>query len=51
MERTGVKLDETYLRDYATDLDKQIDGLRRQIVEFAGIEFNVNSPSSLGSVV
>ncbi len=51
MERSGVKLNTNELAGYANVLAAQIDDLEREIVQLAGVEFNVSSPKQLGPIL
>ena len=51
MENAGVKLNTTVLKEYASVLQKQIIQLEKEIIEFAGEEFNVASPKQLGVIL
>jgi DNA polymerase I len=52
MERTGVKVDLTCLREFASGLRKEMNGLESQIRALAGEpELNVSSPKQVGDVL
>ncbi len=51
MERTGVKLDDAYLKDLSTELYKRIRELETAICEAAGHSFNIGSTQQLGNVL
>ena len=51
MERNGVKIDEQFLNDYAQKLNEEILGIRTNIFETVGHEFNLDSPKQLGEVL
>ena len=51
MEHTGCQLDCQLLQQMSAQLGEQIDGLRSQIFQLAGEEFNVNSPKQLGTIL
>lgn len=51
MENAGVKLNSSELRDYAVVLREQLIQLEKEIIELAGVEFNVSSPKQLGIVL
>ncbi|MDR3308279.1 MAG: DNA polymerase I [Coriobacteriales bacterium] len=51
MERLGMNVDTTVLRDLSHSLTQTIDGLRAQAVEAAGEEFNLDSPKQLGAIL
>ncbi|MFD2100783.1 DNA polymerase I [Flagellimonas iocasae] len=51
MEREGINLDEDFLKDLSTALDKDIKDLEQKIYEQAGEEFNIASPKQLGDIL
>ena len=51
MEFTGVSIDVPTLKDYAVVLNKEVDGIEKEIKEIAGVDFNVASPKQLGEVL
>ena len=51
MEWTGVRLDLDALKVLSTDLTKELKGLESEIIELAGMEYNVNSPKQTGEVL
>ena len=51
MERRGVKLDKEVLQREAEKTQEEIGTLESKIQEYAGREFNVNSPSQVGVVL
>lgn len=51
MERTGVRLNEDYLKEYAVTLREDIISLEKEIYELAGTEFNISSPRQLGEIL
>ena len=52
MERNGVKVDLTCLREFASGLRKEMNGLESQIRSLAGEpELNVSSPKQVGDVL
>ncbi|MGN0852083.1 MAG: DNA polymerase I [Kiritimatiellia bacterium] len=48
MERAGVQIDVAALRQYGTELDREIVGLAAEIKAVAGAEINLDSPRQLG---
>ena len=50
MEHEGIAIDSDALRDYSTQLDKEVVELAREVFEAAGQEFNLNSPKQLGEI-
>jgi DNA polymerase-1 len=51
MEWEGVRIDEKFLNDYSTELQKDITVLEQAICELAGEKFNVDSPKQLGVIL
>lgn len=51
MERHGVKLDQTYLKELETEFDTEISLLKTEIFEMAGEEFNLNSTQQLAVIL
>jgi DNA polymerase-1 len=51
MENAGVKLNVAELNSYAVVLRSQIIQLEKEIIELAGVEFNVSSPKQLGLIL
>ena len=47
MERTGVFIDESQLRQYSKDIQLKLNQLEQQIHELAGEKFNIASPKQL----
>ncbi|MDR2384575.1 MAG: DNA polymerase I [Tannerella sp.] len=51
MEHTGVKLDTQALEHYSVVLSEKLDALIKEIYEFAGTEFNINSTKQVGEIL
>ncbi len=51
MQDRGIKLDQDWLKDLSTKLDKRIKQLIKQIHKLAGKEFNISSPKQLSEVL
>lgn len=51
MEVSGIKIEETELEAYGKVVSQMIDGLTQEIYDFAGEEFNINSPKQLGIIL
>ena len=51
MERWGISLDTQLLSEMSQRLGSQLEVLKKQIIDHAGHEFNINSPAQLGSVL
>jgi DNA polymerase-1 len=51
MEREGISMDATALKEYGSKLSVSIDELEQKIYEQAGEKFNINSPKQLGVIL
>ncbi|WP_026893775.1 DNA polymerase I [Clostridiisalibacter paucivorans] len=51
MEYTGFKVDSNKLKELGKEFDEKIDGLKKNIYELSGEEFNINSPKQLGVIL
>ncbi|MDE6624984.1 MAG: DNA polymerase I [Lachnospiraceae bacterium] len=51
MEREGIRVDGSALKEYGEMLGAQVVQLEQQIYEAAGTKFNINSPKQLGEVL
>ena len=51
MERAGVRIDVAHLQAMSRDMERQIQGLTREIHAMAGGEININSPIQLREVL
>lgn len=51
MEDRGIKVDIELLRRMSKEMGSQIDELEKKIYAAAGQEFNINSPSQLGTIL
>lgn len=51
MEKRGVRVDRTALEEYSQKLESRIQELHDSIIEYAGKNFNINSPKQLGPVL
>ncbi|MGA9531121.1 MAG: DNA polymerase I [Anaerolineales bacterium] len=51
MELAGIRLDDSFLADFAGQLESRLSEIERQIYEQAGREFNINSPQQLSEVL
>ena len=51
MEREGVLVDESVLKNYAVTLRETIISLEQEIYSLAGQEFNISSPKQLGDIL
>ena len=51
MELNGIKVDRDYLVNLSKELEGRIENIRNRIYAIAGVEFNINSPKQLASVL
>lgn len=51
MEKTGIKIDRDYFAKYNAELLEKIDGLKTEIYDLAGEEFNIASPKQLSEIL
>ncbi|MDD4644855.1 MAG: DNA polymerase I, partial [Bacteroidales bacterium] len=51
MERSGIRLDTVTLADISLGLAEEIQSLEKEIIDLAGVKFNVASPKQLGEVL
>lgn len=51
MERSGIRVDTLTLADISLGLSEEIQTLGKEIIDLAGISFNVASPKQLGEVL
>ncbi len=51
MENTGIKVDASYLKEVAKNLEKQMVEVEDEIYQMAGSKFNIMSPSQLANVL
>lgn len=51
MEKEGIGVDKNALAEYGRSLSESIVSLEKQIYEYAGEEFNINSPKQLGVIL
>lgn len=51
MEKKGVKIDVAFLKELSTSYHKELSKLEKKIWEYAGVEFNINSPKQLGEIL
>jgi DNA polymerase I len=51
LERAGIALDQSALREIAVEVDAAVERLQREIFEIAGEEFNLGSPQQLGRIL
>jgi len=51
IEQEGITIDSSALQEYSKELDITLIELERQIKEYAGIPFNLDSPKQLGEVL
>lgn len=51
MENQGVKIDVDYLKKLSAEYHRDLEKIQEKIWEFAGEEFNINSPKQLGEIL
>jgi DNA polymerase I len=51
MELEGIKIDVDGLKKYSAELEQDILELQQKIIEFAGMDFNIDSPKQLGDIL
>jgi DNA polymerase-1 len=51
IEREGIAIDSDFLKSYSEQLGMQLIQLESDIKQFAGLDFNVDSPKQLGDVL
>lgn len=51
MEWAGVRLDLDALKQLSVQLTEELIGVEKEIIEMAGMDFNVNSPKQIGEVL
>ncbi|MCF8367703.1 MAG: DNA polymerase I [Bacteroidales bacterium] len=51
MEAEGVKLDQYTLTEYSKQLARELGEIQKEILDMAGLDFNISSPKQLGEVL
>jgi len=51
MEKTGICVDVQYLRKLSEEYHEKTAGFEKKIYEYAGAEFNINSPKQIGEIL
>lgn len=51
MDSKGVKIDKAFLKDLSKTYHTELSKLESKIWEYAGVEFNINSPKQLGEIL
>ena len=51
MELEGIKIDVPTLNAYSDELERDIVETQKKIIEFAGTDFNIDSPKQLGDIL
>ena len=51
MERAGISIDATFLKELSKDLEKRAADIATDIHKLAGREFNIGSPKQLGEIL
>jgi DNA polymerase-1 len=51
MEREGVNIDESFLKELSKMMEAELEAFTEKIYRFAGEEFNINSPQQLSTIL
>jgi DNA polymerase-1 len=51
MEIEGIKINESFLNDYSKELETELTQFEKDILQLAGLSFNISSPKQLGEVL
>ncbi len=51
MEKSGIKLNTQFLQNLSEEKHKELEILEKKIWEYAGGEFNINSPKQMGEIL
>ncbi|MEK7184963.1 MAG: DNA polymerase, partial [Patescibacteria group bacterium] len=51
MDTKGVKIDTTFLGELSKTYHTELSKLEKKIWEYAGVQFNINSPKQLGEII
>ncbi len=51
MSKRGMRMDRKYLEDFSERIKIKLTDLEKEILEIAGVEFNLNSPKQLSQVL
>lgn len=51
MEKEGIKVDSSFLESFLVDVKESLNELTQKIYDLATVEFNINSPKQLGTVL
>jgi len=51
MDAKGVKIDVPFLKNLSETYHAELSKLEKKIWEYAGVEFNINSPKQLGEII
>lgn len=51
MELEGIKLDVASLEKYSSELEQEIQAVQTKIIDYAGTDFNIDSPKQLGDIL
>ena len=51
MDTKGVKIDVSFLKNLSETYHAELSKLEKKIWEYAGVEFNINSPKQLGEII
>lgn len=51
MQEVGAKIDVEYMKDLSKTYHKELEKISKQIIKYAGEEFNIASPKQLGEIL
>jgi DNA polymerase-1 len=51
METRGIRIDTAFFRDMSESFSRELEAIEKEIYAEAGVEFNINSPQQLGSIL
>jgi len=51
VEYEGVRINKEFLEEYSVKLGGMIEGIKKEIYEMAGVDFNIGSPKQVGQVL
>ncbi|MFI3301151.1 MAG: DNA polymerase I [Candidatus Gastranaerophilales bacterium] len=51
MEYNGIFIDTKYLEELSKSLQNSVDKIKKRVIELAGVDFNLNSPSQVSDIL